>query len=405
MTVDAADDALARWRADTPGAVRRHHLNNAGAALTPQPVLGAVSAHLALEAEIGGYEAADAARAALDACYRDVAALIAAAPRNVAFTSSATSAYALALSSFDFAPGDKIVTTRADYLSNRIMFESLAARRGVRVLEADDLLAGGVDPESVAAVVARERPRLVAVTWVPTFSGLIQRVSDIGAICATDGVPFLVDACQAVGQLPVDVHDVRCDFLAATARKFLRGPRGIGFLYVSDQALNAGRYPLHIDMRGAAWPAPGMLSPYDGARRFEEWERPHALSLGLGAAARYAVAAGVGATSARAHRLAAQVRERVSAIAGLRCVDHGEQLSAIAAFACDGVEASAVVRALRERGVNTSAQGRDENAVALERLGASSLLRVSPHYYNDAADLDALDGALREVLMSRASTT
>lgn len=394
--IDASD--VARWRADTPGTGRRHHLNNAGAALPPRAVSDAVGAHLALEADIGGYEAAAAARSSIDDAYRAVASLLKTAPQNIAVTSSATASYALALSAFDFAPGDAIVTTAADYLSNRLMFEALAARRGVRVLEAPDLPGGGVDPGGVAELVRRERPKLVAVTWIPTFGGLVQRVEEVGDVCVTEGVPYLVDACQAVGQLEIDAVAVRCDFLAATARKFLRGPRGVGFLYVSDAALARGRHPLVVDMRGACWTAPGSYTLFDGARRFEQWEQSHALTLGMGTAARYALEAGVARTSARAHALAADVRRRIGAIDGLRPLDRGDRLSAIAAFECGEPDASALVRALRGRGVNTSAQLRDENLVALQRLGASSLLRVSPHYYNDESDLDALEAALREVL-------
>jgi selenocysteine lyase/cysteine desulfurase len=393
-----APDDVARWRADTPGAIRRHHLNNAGAALQPRAVLEAVRHHLELESEIGGYEAAAAAQVRLDEAYRAVAALIAARPGNIAVASSATAAYAAALSAFDFAPGDAIVTTRADYLSNRIMFESLAARRGVRVHEAGDLPEGGVDPDSVRDLIRAERPRLVAVTWIPTFGGMVQRVEDVGAVCADENVPYLVDACQAVGQMVVDFVALRCDFLAATARKFLRGPRGIGFLAVSDRAIERKRHPLLVDMRGAAWTGPGSYRLYEGARRFEQWEQPLALVLGMGAAARYAMDAGVARTSARAHALAATIRQRLGAIPGMRCLDRGERLSAIAAFACEGLEADAVVRALREHGVNTSSQALDENAVALGRLGAMSLLRVSPHYYNDDADLDAAEAALRELV-------
>lgn len=391
-------DDVSRWRVDTPGATRRHHLNNAGAALQPRPVLDAVRQHLELESEIGGYEAAAAAQAKLDDAYRGVAALVAARPHNIAITSSATAAYGVALSAFDLAPGDAIVTTRADYLSNRIMFESLAARRAVRVLEAADLPGGGVDPESVRALVRAERPRLVAATWVPTFGGMVQRVEDVGAVCAAEDVPYLVDACQAVGQLVVDFAAVRCDFLAATARKFLRGPRGIGFLAVSDGAIERKLHPLLPDMRGASWEAPGSYRLYDGARRFEQWEQPLALVIGMGAAARYAVDAGVARASARAHGLAAAVRERLAVIPRLRCLDRAERLSAIASFECEGIEAGALVRALRERGVNTSSQGVDENGVALGRLGAASLLRVSPHYYNDDTDLDAVEAALRDLV-------
>lgn len=390
-----ADD-VARWRSDTPGCLRRHHLNNAGAALPPRVVTDAVQTHLVLEAEIGGYEAAAAARAPIDAAYRALAALIRAQPRNIAVASSATAAYAQALASFDFARGDVILTTAADYLSNRLMFEALAARAGVRVIEAADLPAGGVDPASVRALLASERPRLMALTWIPTFSGMVQRAADVGAECAAAGVPYLIDGCQAVGQIDVDVNDLRCDFMAATARKFLRGPRGIGFLYVSDAALARGAHPLLVDMRGANWPAPGHYDLYEGARRFEQWEQPLALVLGMAAAARYAIDVGVARTAARAHALADDARRRLGAIPGIRALDRGERLSAIATFECAGIDAAALVRALRERGVNVSAQGRDENLVALQRVGAQSLLRVSPHYYTDAGDLDAAEAALRE---------
>ena len=389
---------LARWRDDTPGVQRRHHLNNAGAALQPRQVVDAVRAHLDLESSIGGYEAAAAARGALDETYRALASVVRAAPRNIALTSSATAAYAQALLAFDFVPGDVIVTTAADYLSNRIMFEALAKRRGVRIVEAADLPDGGVDPASVAALVEAHRPRLVAVTWVPTFGGLVQRVEDIGIVCAEAGVPYLVDGCQAVGQIDVDVTALRCDFLAATARKFLRGPRGIGFLYVSEAVLGRGMHPLLVDMRGAAWNEAGDYAPYDGARRFEQWELPLGQVLGMGAAARYALEAGIARTGARAHALAAEVRTRLTAIPGVRSLDRGERLSAIAAFECAGHDAGSLVTALREHGINASSQSRDENGVPLARMGAGSLLRVSPHYYNDESDIAALESALGELL-------
>ena len=391
----AAD--IARWRSDTPGVAHRRHLNNAGAALQPRVVVDAVRAHIQLEAEIGGYEAAAQVHEQVDACYSALAELVQTSRRNIAVTSSATAAYVQALSSFDLASGDVIVTTRADYLSNRIMFESLAARRGVAVVEAADLPAGGVDPDSVRTLIRARRPALVALTWIPTFGGLIQRAEEVGAACEEADVPYVVDACQAVGQLDVAAAKVRCDFLAATARKFLRGPRGIGFLAVSERALDRGWHPLYVDMRGADWPGAGRYSLYDGARRFEQWEAPCALVLGMGAAARYALAAGIVATAARAHALAADLRHRLSELPGVRSLDRGERLSAIAGFDC-GREASALVGALRARGINVSSQSRDENAVSLSQLGAGSLLRVSPHYYNDESDLAALEGALSDLL-------
>ncbi|MFI5311034.1 MAG: aminotransferase class V-fold PLP-dependent enzyme [Gemmatimonadales bacterium] len=392
------DDDVARWRRDTPGTAHRTHLNNAGASLMPYPVVAAIEGHLRLEATTGGYEAAATAATAIASAYADVAALVGAKPRNIAILASATAAFAQAMSAFDFARGDAIVTSTADYVSNQLMFLSLAARRGVRVIRAGDLPGGGVDPDAVRAAVRRERPRLVALTWVPTNTGLVQDAAAVGEACQESGVPFLLDACQALGQLPIDVAALKCDFLSTTARKFLRGPRGIGFLFVADAALARGVHPLFVDMRGASWTADNALSLADDARRFEQWEIPHALLLGLGAAARYAREAGVERTAARAHALAAEARALLAAIPGVRTLDRGAHLCAIAAFECAGRDARDVMLALRARGINTTAQSREDALIDLDRKGASSLLRVSPHYFNTREELTVLEGAMRELL-------
>ncbi|MFW6330549.1 MAG: aminotransferase class V-fold PLP-dependent enzyme, partial [Gemmatimonadota bacterium] len=287
-------DDLARWRRDTPAALRgRIHLNNAGASLMPEPVLAMVRDHLDRETRLGGYEAADDAATRIERAYGHVATLVGAAPRNIAMVENATVAFAQALSAFDFRPGDVILTTRNDYASNQLMYLSLAERLGVEVVRAADAPEGGVDPESVRTLARERRPALVALTWVPTNSGLVQPAEAVGEICAELEVPYLVDACQAVGQMPVDVAALRCDFLAATGRKFLRGPRGTGFLFVADRALERGRRPLYLDMRGADWTAADAYRLRHDARRFENWEFAYALVLGLGEAAWYAREVGV----------------------------------------------------------------------------------------------------------------
>ena len=391
---------IARWRSDTPGTAFRTHLNNAGASLCPAPVLQSVERHLRLESEIGGYEAAAAVAGDVDRAYADTAALIGARPHNVAMVASATAAFSQAMSAFDFVRNDVIVTSSADYVSNQLMFLSLARRVGVRVERAADAPEGGVDPESVRSLVERHAPRLVALTWVPTNSGLVQPAADVGAVCASAGVPFLLDACQALGQLPVDVAALRCDYLSTTARKFLRGPRGIGFLFVSDAMLAKGAHPLLVDMRGATWTERDAFALADGARRFEQWEVPYALLLGLGAAARYALDAGVERTAARARALAALVRARVSAIPGARSLDRGARLSAIAAFEFAGRDAGRLMLDLRARGINTTAQSRGDALVDFDALGAQSSLRVSPHYFNTEGEITMLEAALRDLLTS-----
>jgi selenocysteine lyase/cysteine desulfurase len=268
------DEQVAEWRKDTPGCANRIHLNNAGSGLMPQAVLNAITDHLNREANVGGYESADEAANAIAESYASVARLIATETRNIAVVENSTVAFFQALSAFDFQPGDAIVTTRNDYISNQLAYLSLAQRRGVQVVRAADLPSGGADPQSVLELLRKPGVRLLAVTWVPTNSGLIQPVEKLGEIAESAGVPYLIDACQAAGEIPIDVAKLRCDFLSATARKFLRGPRGLGFLYVSDCALERGDYPLYIDMRGASWLAPNSFEPVPDARRFDTQQRP-----------------------------------------------------------------------------------------------------------------------------------
>jgi len=392
--------SLARWRADTPGCERRAHLNNAGASMVPRPVRQAVDAHLDLEDELGGYEAVDACVDALREAGDAVARLLGAHRRNLALTQNSTTGFAQALDVFDFASGDVILTSRADYASNQIMYLSLARRLGVEIVRAPDLAEGGVDPDAVRELVRRHRPTLVAMTWIPTNSGLVQAVPAIGEICRAEEIPYLVDACQAVGQLPIDAGAIGCDYLAGTARKFLRGPRGIGFLYVSDRALAAGAYPLLVDMHGATWTDPDRFELTPDARRFESWEIASALALGLGAAARYALDVGVETARDRARALAAYARTRLAEVPGVRVLDRGRELCAIVTVEPGQRPGAEIKLALRARGINTSAPDREDAVIDMDEKGARSAIRISPHYYNTAGEIDTAVAALDELLRS-----
>lgn len=385
---------LRHWREDTPGCAHRVHLNNAGAGLMPRPVLDAIVAHLDREANFGGYESSDDAASAVNDSYAAVARILGAQPRNVAVVENATVAFFQALSAFDFRPGDVIVTTRNDYISNQLAYLSLARRCGVEIRRAADLLTGGVDPDSVRELLREPRVRLLAVTWVPTNSGLVQPVEELGGIAESAGVPYLIDACQAAGELPIDVARLRCDFLSATARKFLRGPRGIGFLFVSDRALQRNDYPLYLDMRGGHWKTADTFELAPDARRFENWEFAYSLVLGLGEAARYADRVGIERGGLRARELAVTLRTKLRALPDFRVLDHGKELAAIVTVAVPGWDAPDLVNALRRRGINTSATLRDYAVIDMDEKGVASALRVSPHYYNTEAELDVLIEAL-----------
>jgi selenocysteine lyase/cysteine desulfurase len=396
--MNLADRSLADLRADTPGCARRLHFNNAGAALMPRPVIDAVQAHIELEAEIGGYEADARVRDALDDAHAAVAEIIGAAPDRVAFVEHATAAVSAALSAVPFAPGHVIATTQNDYASSQIQYLSLARRFGVEIVRAPDAPEGGVDLVAMEEIIHRRRPKLVSVTHVPTNSGLIQDVASIGTMCRARDILYLVDACQSVGQMPLDVEAIGCDFLAATARKYLRGPRGVGFLYVSDRVLDAGLEPLFIDMWGADWIDADLYQPAPDARRFEWWERSVALALGMGAAARYASDLGLGPVRDRVRGLAAALRERLAALPGVRVLDHGRELGATVSVAVDGHEATDLVRDLRLRGINTSAQERVYAVLDFDAKGVETALRISPHYYNLESEIDTLLDALAEIL-------
>ena len=384
-------------RADTPGCGQVVHFNNSGCGLLAAPVLATMVDHLNLEARIGGYEAAAARATEVGEFYTEIAALINCAPGNIAFAGSATHAYATALSSIPFEAGDVILTTRNDFISNQIAFLSLRKRYGVEIVHAPDTPDGGVDVAAMAALMRSQRPRLVAATHIPTNSGLVQPVAEIGRHCRELDLLYMVDACQSVGQYPIDVAEIGCDLLTATCRKFLRGPRGSGFLYVSDRVLHAGYEPLFIDMRGARWVGPDHYRPVGSAARFEEWEFPYATVLGCAAAARYAREVGVEAIARRSPALAAQLRSRLDAIPGVRVLDRGPALGAIVTFAIEGWQPQPFKTAMDQRGINSALSFREFAQFDFGDKDVDWCLRLSPHYYNTEEEVDQVVAAVADL--------
>ncbi|MFG1964096.1 aminotransferase class V-fold PLP-dependent enzyme [Nonomuraea sp. NPDC049028] len=384
-------------RADTPGCERVVHFNNAGCGLLAAPVLATMLDHLRLEAQIGGYEASAARAVQVREFYSELAALINCAPRNIAFAGSATHAFATALSSIPFEAGDVILTTRNDFISNQIAFLSLRKRFGVRVVHAPDAPEGGVDVAAMAALMREHRPRLVSATHIPTNSGLVQPVAEIGRHCRELDLLYMVDACQSVGQYPIDVAAIGCDLLTATCRKFLRGPRGSGFLYVSDRVLKAGYEPLFIDMRGARWTGPDRYQPAESAARFEEWEFPYATVLGCAAAARYAREVGVEAIARRSPALAARLRVLLAAVPGVRVLEKGPELGAIATFTIEGWRPEPFKAAMDAKGINSALSFREFAQFDFGDKDVDWCLRLSPHYYNTDAEVDQVAEAVAEL--------
>ncbi|MEV0953844.1 aminotransferase class V-fold PLP-dependent enzyme [Promicromonospora sp. NPDC050249] len=388
---------VAALRADTPGTDRVIHFNNAGCGLMARPVTAVMVDHLSLEAQIGGYEASAARADEVRGFYTETAALINTSSDNIAFAGSATHAYATALSSIPFEAGDVILTTRDDFISNQIAFLSLRKRFGVRIVHAPNTPEGVVDVDAMAALMRTHRPRLVSVTHVPTNSGLVSPVAEIGRLCRELDLLYLVDACQSVGQLVIDVEEIGCDLLTATCRKFLRGPRGSGFLYVSDRVLRAGHEPLFIDMHGARWTAPDAYEPAATAARFEEWEFPYATVLGSAAAVRYARDVGIEAIARRTPALAARLRDGLAPIPGVRVLDRGPNPAALVTFEIAGWQPQAFKAAMDGRGINSALSFREFAQFDFGDKDVDWCLRLSPHYYNTEDEVDRVADAVAEL--------
>lgn len=384
---------VARLRADTPGCTERVHFNNAGAALPPAVVHRTVVEHLNLESRIGGYEAADAAAAELAGFYDSLARLVGGAADEIAYVENATRAFDMAFYAIPFRPGDRILTAEAEYPSNVLAYLQIARRLGVTVEVVPSDAAGGFDTAALERMIDA-RVRLIAVTHVPTHGGLVNPATDIGAIARRYGILYLLDACQSVGQMPVDVGAVGCDMLAATGRKYLRGPRGTGFLWVRRERLAELEPPL-VDQHAATWTGPDSYVLRADAKRFENWESYVAGRLGLKAAADYATAIGVERMWPRLHSLAADLRRELAAVDGVVVRDRGPELCGIVTFTKADENADALVARLRRRGINTSVtDGPAHFDRHRRRYGAA--VRASVHAYNTEDELDRLVSAVAE---------
>jgi cysteine desulfurase/selenocysteine lyase len=390
---------LVRLRAETPGVVNRVHLNNAGAGLMPLPVLQAMTDYLRREAEIGGYEAADEAAARLDRVYDSVARLIGAARDEIALTENATVAWQMAFYGLPLRAGDRILTARAEYAANYVAFLQVAKRTGAVIEVVPDDENGVLDAEALERMLD-DRVRLIAVTWVPTNGGLVNPAAAVGRIARAHGIPSLLDACQAVGQMPVDVADLQCDMISATGRKFLRGPRGTGFLYVRRAMIEKLEPPI-IDHFGAPWAAPDRYELRSDARRFETWENNYAARLGLGVAVDYAQAIGIEGIAARCRMLAGRLRVGLGEIPGVTIHDLGPHPAAIVTFSVAGHEADAVQTHLAEVGINVSTSRPSSTLLDAQRRALPVIVRASPHYYNTEDEIDRLMTVIRKLAPHR----
>jgi cysteine desulfurase / selenocysteine lyase len=375
-------------RRDTPGCGDRVHLNNAGASLMPTPVVDTVVSHLELEGRLGGYESADAEHDRIESVYASAADLLNCEPGEIALLENATRAWDAVFYSIPFEPGDRILTSRAEYCSNFMAYLQVSRRTGAEVLVIDDDEHGQIDIARLAEAVD-DRVKLISISHIPTSSGLVNPALAVGRIANDAGIPFLLDACQSVGQMPLDVQAIGCDFLSATGRKFLRGPRGTGFLYVSKTRAEQLE-PAFVEVGGSNWTSRDGYTLKQGARRFETWEVSYALQLGLGRAIDYALGLGLDRIWERVAWLGAELRAQLSSLPGVTIHDRGAVLCGIVTFTVDGTSADEIRRSLARGRINVYVSTIQDTRLDFEDRGLDQVVRASVHYFNTEDELAKL---------------
>ena len=373
-------------RRDTPGCEHVIHFNNAGASLMPYPVRNTVVGHINREMMIGGYEAATEALDRMKAVYESIAQLINASADEIALMTSASHAWVQAFYGIPFQAGDKILTARAEYGANFIAFLQVAQRHGVEIEVIPNDEYGQLSVSDLENAID-ERVKLIAVTHVPTNGGLINPAEAIGKIANENNILYLLDACQSVGQMPVDVESIGCNMLSVTGRKYLRAPRGTGFLYVKRDVIPQLEPPT-LDLHSAEWTSEqGYELRMDG-RRFEKWESSIANRLGLGAAVDYALEWGVDVTWQRVQSLGDELRQKLAQIPNVTIFDLGVEQCGIVSFGVEGHDEQEVKSHLDEHHMNVTISGRTSTLLDMDARGLENVVRASVHYYNTSDEID-----------------
>ena len=381
-----------RIRRDTPGSSGRVFLDSAGSSLPPTVVVDTAVAHLRREAEIGGYSAAAERATELAAVKTSIGTLIGARASSIALSDSATRAWTDFFYSVPLAPGDRILLCEAEYASNAISALHRAEVTGatVEVIASDE--SGQIDVRALEAMLD-DRVKLISVVHAPTNGGLVNPARAIADLAHRHGALVLLDACQSIGQLRVDVEELGVDALSATGRKWLRGPRGTGFLYVRP-GLASTLHPPALDLHSAQWIDAQRYRMADDATRFEFWECDVAARLALGAAVDYLLELGIDQVEQAVVERAEYLRTGLRKIPGVTVRDLGDRKSGIVSFTVDGEEPEAVRDRLGEQGVSVRVSYRSSTRLDMTDRGLDSVVRASAHYFVTFAELDTMLAAL-----------
>lgn len=379
---------VARARAETRGCAEIVHLNHAGASLMAVPVVDAVVDWLREEEMTGGYETARRRNAALENFYDASAKLLNCHRDEVAFVENATRAWDMAFYALRLGPGDRILTAECEYGSNMIGYLHRAKRDGCEVAIVPSDKDGQIDVAALESMID-ERVKLISISHIPTGGGLVNPAAAVGAVARRHGVPYLLDACQSVGQLPVDVEAIGCDFLSATGRKYLRGPRGTGLLYVRREWMEQKDIdPPLLDQHAATLVSEREYVMRKDARRFENWECYFAGKAAFGTAIDYALGWGMEAIRDRVQAIANHLRAGLAAIPGVTVTDLGVEKCGIVTFTKEGLKPLDLRERCFAKGINISASSGSGSRVGFDRRGLDSVVRSSVHYTTTEDELE-----------------
>lgn len=387
---------VAAVRADTRGIPGVIHFNNAGCALPPKVVADVQKEYIDYEEKAGGYETREAFDDRIDAVYSSLATLIGASADEIALADSATRAWDMVFYGLQLAAGDRILTCMSEYGGNAIAYLHRARMTGAEIVVIDNDETGQIDLDRLYEELRKPCTRLMTMNHIPTQGGLVNPAERVGELCREAGVPFLLDACQSVGQLDLSVERLQCDVLTGTGRKYLRGPRGTGFAYVRAESMELFA-PAFLDGRSAAWLSPDEFELAAGAIRYETWEKNYANLLGLGAAVDYALELGMSEIESRVLALGNQLRDSLGELPRLKLADQGARQCGIVSFTVEGVSPDSIMTALRLKRINVSVSRARSSRWDLPRRGLASVVRASVHYYNSSEDIAALVSALSEI--------
>ncbi len=385
-----------RARAETRGCETRIHLNNAGSSLMAIPVSDALRQYLDQEERMGGYETADDQAEALDNFYGAAARLLNCHSDEIAYVENATRAWDMAFYAFSFEPGDRILTTISEYGSNVIAYQQQAKRYGAEIVFVPDDEHGQIDVKALENLID-ERVKLISISHIPTGGGLVNPAQAVGKIAKAAGIPYLLDSCQGVGHLPLDVEAIGCDILSGTGRKYLRGPRGTGLLYVRREFIEKLEPPL-LDQHAADLLSTTAYKIRPDAKRFENWERFFAGQVALGVAMDYALNWGLENIYDRITMLATYLREKLANIDGVTVTDDGVEKCGIVTFMTEQLKPFHIKALLARKNINVSISSGSGNLISFQQRGLNEVVRASVHYYNTTEEIDQMIAELQHIL-------